>query len=138
MGGVVECGLLPRRWPGMRLHDSLLDRLSPYDLFRLAEDQFAERDYYAAAATLERLLDEATATDPGLGHATTAARELLTRSYYHAAMLSKAEEAARSLLEAEPDNGYAALLLGRTLQRQSRREEAARVLARAEALGQVV
>lgn len=115
----------------MRLHDSLLDRMTPYDLFRLAEDQFDERDYYGSVETLERLVDGSDDT----GHALTAVHELLARSYYHAAMLDKAEAAARSLLEAQTDNGYAALLLGRTLQRQSRREEAESMLARAEALG---
>jgi predicted Zn-dependent protease len=116
----------------MRLHDSLLDRMTPYDLFRLAEDQFGEKDYYGAVATLERLLGESADT----GHGLAAARELLARAYFHAAMLDKAEAASRALLDEEPDNGYAALLLGRTLQRQSRPEEAERMLARAEALGQ--
>ena len=113
------------------MHNVLLDRMSPYDLFRYAEEQFAQRDYHGAAQALERLLEHEDAD-------TTAARELLARAYFHGALLDKAEIASRILLERAPDNGYAALLLGRTLQRLSRHEEAEKVLARAEALGQDV
>lgn len=111
------------------MHDAMLDLMSPYDLFRLAEDQFARKDYHGAAKTLERLLEDGEAD-------AAAARELLARAYFHGALLQKAEVAARLLLEREPDNGYAALLLGRTLQRLSRYDEAEKLLARARALGQ--
>ena len=113
------------------MHNVLLDRMSPYDLFRYAEERFAQRDFHGAAQALERLLEDKDAD-------TTAARELLARAYFNGALLQKAEVAARILLEREPDNGYAALLLGRTLQRLSKHDEAAKVLARAEALGETV
>lgn len=113
------------------MHHVLFDRMSPYDLFRYAEEQFAQRDYHGAAQALERLLEDGDADTP-------AARELLARAYFHGALLHKAEVAARILLERQPDNGYAALLLGRTLQRLSRHDEAEKVLARASALGQEV
>lgn len=111
------------------MHEALIERMSAYDLFRLAEDQFARKDYHGAIQSLERLLEDRDAD-------TAAARELLARAYFHGALLHKAEVAARLLLEREPDNGYAALLLGRTLQRLSRPEEADKLLARARALGQ--
>lgn len=119
----------------MALHPTLLDRMSPYDLFRLAEDQFAQRDYYGAVGTLERLVADDDAV-LSAGHGMTAADELLVRAYFHAALLDKAEAAARRLLESEPDNGYAVLVLARTLQRLNRSDEAEPLLARAEALGQ--
>ena len=98
----------------------MLDRLSAYDTWRWALDLFDHRDYYAAATVLEHLVD----THPHqaeLGEA----RELLARSYYHAALLDRAVEAARDLLERDPSHGYAALLLTRALERSSRHDEAA-------------
>lgn len=65
----------------------------------------------------------------------TAARLLLARAYYHSAQLHRAEQQARALVEANPADGYAQLLLGRTLQRQSRHDEAAGPLKLAGALG---
>lgn len=100
-----------------------------YSLYRWAEKLMDERDYYGAADLLEELLSREE-------EQTGAARMLLTRAYYHSARLEKARAAAAALLADEPDNGYAALLLGRTLQRLSRADEAAGHLRRAEALGQ--
>lgn len=54
----------------------------------------------------------------------TAALELLARAYYHSAQLTRAEESARALVEREPDNAYAHLVLARSLERQHRRDEA--------------
>jgi Flp pilus assembly protein TadD len=65
----------------------------------------------------------------------TAARVLLARAYYHSAQLGRAEQEARTLVEANPADGYAQLLLGRSLQRQSRHDEAAAPLKLADALG---
>lgn len=118
----------------------MLERMSTYDLFRWAEQQFDDRDYYGAVETLERLqrvisteADTVGGNVDGLG--TRAVDELLVRAYFHAGLLAKTEAAARALLERAPDNAYAALLLGRTLQRLSRPDEADRLLARAAALG---
>lgn len=108
----------------------MLERMSAYDLFRFAEGQFEERDYYGAAQALERLVD-VHAEEMDL----TAGRELLARAYFHSAQLSKAEAAARDLMERDPSNAYAALLLARTLDRQSRPAEADAVRRLADALG---
>lgn len=108
----------------------MLERMSAYDLFRYAEGQFGERDYYGAAQALERLVD-VHSDEPDLA----SGRELLARAYFHSAQLSKAEATARDLLERDPSDAYAALLLARTLERQSRPEEADQALRLAEALG---
>jgi predicted Zn-dependent protease len=64
-----------------------------------------------------------------------AARLLLARAYYHSAQLGRAEQEARALVAANPADGYAQLLLGRSLARQSRHDEAAGPLKLAAALG---
>jgi Flp pilus assembly protein TadD len=63
------------------------------------------------------------------------ARLLLARAYFHSAQLGRAEAQARTLVEANPADGYAQLLLGRALARQSRHDEAAGPLKLATALG---
>ena len=78
---------------------------------------FFEAGDHAGAA---RILADITEAAPE--H--TAALELLARAYYHSAQLGHAEERARELVERAPDNAYAHLVLGRTLERQSRHEEA--------------
>lgn len=109
---------------------TMLERMSAYDLFRWAEGQFEERDYYGAAQALERLVEEyADELD------VTSGRELLARAYFHSAQLRKAEAVTRDLLERDPTNAYAALLLARTLDRQSRPGEADRARRLADALG---
>lgn len=108
----------------------MLDRLEPWHLWTRATAEFERRDYYGAAETLERLL-EVHPYDAELGEA----RELLARSYFHSARLERAVEAARDLLEREPQHGYAALLLTRSLERLCRDDEAVRARRRAEALG---
>ncbi|MGY1846635.1 MULTISPECIES: tetratricopeptide repeat protein [unclassified Blastococcus] len=54
-----------------------------------------------------------------------AALELLARAYYGSAQLRSAEEALARLVELAPSNGWARRALARTLERQSRRDEAA-------------
>lgn len=51
-------------------------------------------------------------------------RLLLARAYFHSALLAPAEEQLTVLLESDPTDDYARLLLVRTLERQSRNEEA--------------
>jgi hypothetical protein len=104
---------------------------SPYDAWRWAEDQFTQRDYIGSARTLEALLEnpEVDASYRSQVH------ELLARAYYHSARLAPAATAAREALEADPANGYMALLLSRTLERQNDAEGAERYRRRAEALG---
>ncbi len=92
---------------------------SDYGQLQYAEILYAKHDYTEAALILEKLL-----ANSEVAHATTDARLLLARSYFHSAQLAKAEQQARAVLDAQPTEGYAALLLGRTLQRQSRHDEA--------------
>ncbi|MBO0873553.1 MAG: tetratricopeptide repeat protein [Pseudonocardia sp.] len=61
-------------------------------------------------------------------------RLLLARAYYHSAQLGRAERELRVVLERDPVADYAHLLLGRTLQRQSRHDEALKYLRLAEAM----
>ncbi|MFJ1753365.1 tetratricopeptide repeat protein [Kitasatospora sp. NPDC088134] len=52
-------------------------------------------------------------------------RLLLARAYYHSAQLRRAEEQLREVIERDPVEHYAHLVLGRTLERQGRSAEAA-------------
>jgi len=108
----------------------MLERLSPYDAWRWAVDLFDHRDYHAAAQVLQHLVDTHP-REAELGEA----RELLARSYFHAALLGPAVEAARDLLERDPSHAYAALLLARALERSSRHDEATAVRRLSEVLG---
>lgn len=108
----------------------MLDRLSAYDAYRWAADLFEQRDYYAAAEVLQHLVD----THPHDSEL-SAARELLARSYFHSAQIGRAADVARELLDRDPSNAYAALLLSRSLQRSGRRDEAAAAERVADALG---
>jgi len=101
--------------------------------FRWAEDLFSQRDYRGAAKVLEEIV--ASATDEAGHHGLADARTLLARSYYHSAQLRRAEATARELLADDPTDGYAALLLARTLERGNRRDEAAPFRSLANALG---
>ncbi len=103
-----------------------------YDRYRLAADYFEQRDYLRAAELLEGVIAEA---GDDVAHGLTDARLLLARSYYHSARLGRAETELRGLMEQDPGDGYATLLLGRTLQRLSRPDEARGLLNRAEAMG---
>ncbi len=82
----------------------------------------------AAAATI---LAELAAEFPEDG----AVRLLLARAYYHSAQLRRAEEEARAIVAADPADGYAHLLLGRSLARQSKHDEARGPLRLAAAMG---
>lgn len=64
----------------------------------------------------------------------TAQRLLLARAYYHSAQLSRAETELRTILERDPVEHYARLMLGRTLERQGRPDEAAPHLRMAAAM----
>ncbi|GIH28371.1 hypothetical protein Aph01nite_66810 [Acrocarpospora phusangensis] len=78
---------------------------------------FELKDYIGAAGILAEVVAEA----PG----DLAARLLLARAYYHSAQLGRAESELRLILERDPVEEYAYLLLGRTLERQGRPAEAA-------------
>jgi Flp pilus assembly protein TadD len=67
--------------------------------------------------------------------ANEAALELLARAYFGSAQLGRAEEALTRLVELAPANGWARRALARTLERQSRADEAAVHHRVADALG---
>lgn len=116
-------------------HDFTFDWTGdPYGRFRWAEDLFSQKKYREAARELAELFAEVSG-DLDVHHGLLDARLLLARAQYHAAHLVKAEETCRAILADHPTESYAALLLGRSLERQSRKDEAALVMARARALG---
>ncbi|MGX2993021.1 tetratricopeptide repeat protein [Streptomyces sp. JNUCC 64] len=78
---------------------------------------FDAKEYLTAARILTGLVEE----EPEQ----VAPRLLLARAYYHSARLGRAEEQLREVLERDPVEGYARLMLGRTLERQGRDAEAA-------------
>ncbi|MEU6719193.1 tetratricopeptide repeat protein [Nonomuraea sp. NPDC046802] len=77
---------------------------------------FDSEDYIGSA----RILAPVVASAPE----NLAARLLLARAYYHSAQLGRAEAELRVILERDPAEEYACLLLGRTLQRRNRPKEA--------------
>ncbi|MEU8590782.1 tetratricopeptide repeat protein [Streptomyces sp. NPDC048664] len=99
---------------------------APAERWERARMFFDAKDYYAAAKVLKDLVEEA----PEL----TGPRLLLARAYYHSAQLRRAEAELTALVERDPVEHYARLLLGRTLQRQGRHDEAASHLRIASAL----
>lgn len=109
---------------------SMLERMSTYDAYRWAEDLFGEKDYYRAAEILRHVVD----TDEEAARLGEV-RELLARAYFHSAQTGRAADEARLLLELEPTNAYAALLLARSLERSSRHREADAARRLADALG---
>lgn len=77
---------------------------------------FDAKEYTLAA----QILDDLVAEIPEQ----VAARLLLARAYYHSAQLGRAEAELRTVVERDPVEHYARLMLGRTLERQGRHEEA--------------
>jgi Flp pilus assembly protein TadD len=98
-----------------------------------ARSLFDHGDFSAAATALRELVDESASSEHL--HGTTELRLLLARAYFGSAQLGRAETVLRGLIEDAPDDGYLHLLLGRTLQRQRRHDDAQRHLALAEVLG---
>ncbi|HET7821819.1 MAG TPA: tetratricopeptide repeat protein [Ornithinibacter sp.] len=101
--------------------------------YERARGLFEHGEYQAAAEAFAALVDESL-LEPPL-HGTTELRLLLARSYFHSAQLGRAERVTRAVLADVPDDAYANLVLGRTLQRQGRHAEAKPHLAMAELLG---
>lgn len=116
-----------------------------YEHYDRARTYFEDGQYLDAARELEELFTDVAAaradesgTDDGrgpVGHGLAEPRLLLARAYYHSAQLRRAEEAARQVLEEDPQDAYAHLLLGRTLVRRGRSDEARGPLRMAELLG---
>ena len=103
--------------------------ITEYDRYEYARRLFDERRYTQAAKELEGLIEHADSY--GVGDAPL----LLARAYYHSAQLERARTAALALLDKDPSDGYAVLLVARTLERLNRDGEAAAWHRRAEALG---
>ena len=99
----------------------------------LAEGLSDRGDHLGAANSYAELVAEAEHED--VGHGTTALRTSLARAYFGSAQLGRAEAVLRELVDESPDDGYLHLLLGRTLQRQRRHDEARRHLSLASILG---
>ena len=114
----------------LRGHAGLLED-STHDRWLRAQALFEERAYREAAVLLTELLD-----DPGeVVHELTDVRLLLARSLFHSAQLDGTIRVATELLEHDPNEPYAHLLLGRALQRKGRRDEAQPHLRLAALLG---
>jgi predicted Zn-dependent protease len=99
---------------------------TPADRWDRAQMFFEAKEYLTAARILGGLVQEVPEQ--------VAPRLLLARSYYHSARLSKAEAELREVLERDPVEDYARLMLGRTLERQGRPAEAATHLRMAQAM----
>ncbi|MEU5660913.1 tetratricopeptide repeat protein [Streptomyces sp. NPDC047737] len=99
---------------------------TPADRWDRAQLFFEAKEYLTAARILGGLVQEAPEQ--------VAPRLLLARAYYHSARLGKAEAELREVLERNPVEDYARLMLGRTLERQGRHAEAAPHLRMADAM----
>jgi Flp pilus assembly protein TadD len=102
---------------GIDLHSEFLRA----DLF-LAMGQPTE-----AARILERVVEAEPANE--------AALEMLARAYFGSAQLARAERTLARLVEVAPADGWARRALARTLERQSRADEAVAHHRMADALG---
>ncbi|MET7617684.1 tetratricopeptide repeat protein [Streptomyces sp. NPDC005408] len=89
---------------------------TPAERWDRAKLFFDAKEYVTAARILGGLVAEAPEQ--------IAPRLLLARAYYHSARLRLAEAELRAVLELSPVEHYARLMLGRTLERQGRPEEA--------------
>ncbi|MFE6039023.1 tetratricopeptide repeat protein [Streptomyces sp. NPDC056452] len=108
------------------MNDTYYEFGTAADRWDRAQMFFDAKEYLTAARILDGLVDEA----PEL----IAPRLLLARAYYHSARLAKAEAELLAVLERDPVEEYARLMLGRTLERQGRSSEAAPHLRMAAAL----
>ncbi len=116
-----------------------------YERYERAKAHFAAEDYASAVRELEEFFTDLAAArsadappHPGedpVGHGTAEVHLLLARAYFQTAQLRRAEAAAREVLAEAPDDAYAHLLLGRTLQRAGRHDEARGPLRLAQLLG---
>ncbi|ATY99518.1 tetratricopeptide repeat protein [Streptomyces bacillaris] len=108
------------------MNDTYYEFGTAADRWDRAQMFFEAKEYLTAARILGGLVEEAPEQ--------VAPRLLLARSYYHSARLGRAEEELRAVLERDPVESYARLMLGRTLERQGRQTEAATHLRLAAAL----
>lgn len=85
--------------------------------YSLAQTYVEERRYRDAVEMLLPLVEDRPRD--------IAVRILLAQAYFHQALLAPAEEQLRIILDQDPTESYARLMLTRTLERQSRHTEAA-------------
>ncbi|WP_046731795.1 tetratricopeptide repeat protein [Streptomyces humi] len=113
-------GVSPDRWASaLHLFDNgagVPHEETTRERWERAQLLFEARDYIGAARLLGDVVEEVPEQ--------TGPRLLLARSYYHSAQLGRAEEQLRQIIERDPVEHYAHLMLGRTLQRQGRQDEA--------------
>ncbi|MFJ9815239.1 tetratricopeptide repeat protein [Streptomyces sp. NPDC101151] len=102
------------------------DQGTPAERWERAQLFFDAQDYAGAARVLAGLVAEVPEQ--------TGPRMLLARAYYHSAQLRRAEAELRLIVERDPVEHYARLMLGRTLERQALHEEAEQHLRIAAAL----
>jgi Flp pilus assembly protein TadD len=96
--------------------------------------EFQRADFNLAMsrpAEAARILERVVEAEPS----NQAALELLARAYFGAAQLGKAEDVLSRLVTLAPANGWARRALARTLERQSRGDDAAVHHRLADALG---
>lgn len=101
---------------------------APYEVIVNAHEMFARKKYKESAALLLTL--EGTPE-----FSSKSVQELLARSYYHSAQLTKAADVARGILDSNPTDVDAATILTRALERAGKAEEAAAARRLAESLG---
>ncbi|MFE0677317.1 tetratricopeptide repeat protein [Streptomyces sp. NPDC058867] len=114
-------GVAPDRWASaLHLFDNgagVAHEETALERWERAGLLFDAKDYIGAARLLADVVEEAPEQ--------TGPRLLLARAYYHSAQLRRAEEQLRLIIDRDPVEHYAHLMLGRTLERQGRRDEAA-------------
>ncbi|QGV76883.1 tetratricopeptide repeat protein [Streptomyces ficellus] len=106
--------------------DAYYSRGTPAERWERAQLFFDAKEYAVAARVLSELVEEVPEQ--------TGPRLLLARAYYHSAQLRRAEAELLLIVERDPVERYARLLLGRTLERQGRTDEAKPHLTIASAL----
>ncbi|KRE39271.1 hypothetical protein ASG73_02745 [Janibacter sp. Soil728] len=116
------------------------DSLYGFERYERAKHAFDDARYTDAIRELEDFFTDLAAARAGdgadpIGHGTAEMHLLLARAYFHSAQLGRAESACRQVLTEAPDDAYAHLLLGRSLQRAGRHDEARGPLRLAELLG---
>ncbi|MEU1275109.1 tetratricopeptide repeat protein [Streptomyces sp. NPDC005799] len=119
-GYLAGDGVAPDRWASaLHLFDNgagVPHEETTTERWERAQLLFEARDYIGAARLLAAVVEEAPEQ--------IGPRLLLARAYYHSAQLRRAEEQLRVIVERDPVEHYAHLMLGRTLQRQGRPDEA--------------
>ncbi|MEU1404981.1 tetratricopeptide repeat protein [Streptomyces sp. NPDC005728] len=113
-------GVAPDRWASaLHLFDNgagVPHEETTTERWERAQLLFEAKDHVGAARLLTAVVDEVPEQ--------TGPRLLLARAYYHSAQLRRAEEQLRVIVERDPVEHYAHLMLGRTLERQGRQDEA--------------